>query len=221
MQKLLITLSFILFTLLSFGQIGTIDEINDAMSQGVQRGLKVLIPETNKKQVTKSWEKLMKDYDAKTEKVKKEDDYRSLNASIPSISDRPLTAYAVFQETPEGVYMNVFFDIGGSYLNSETNAEKLDAAKKILTSFAKNTTIAAIEDQIKDENKKLEKLEREQKTLEKNKIGYEKDIKQAKETIQKRQKDIIENAKAQEVKLKAIGEQRTAAEKIKSELKKY
>ncbi|MDB9881965.1 hypothetical protein OAD66_02410 [Bacteroidia bacterium] len=221
MKKSLITLSLILFTLFSFGQIGSVEEINDAMSQGVQRGLKVLIPEVDKKRATKSWEKLMKEYDAKTEKVNKKDDYRSINARIPSLSDRPLTAYALFQETPEGVYMNVFFDIGGSYLNSETNAKKVDAAKKILASFAKNTTLAAIEDQIKDENKKLEKLEREQKNLEKNKVGYEKDIKQAKETLEKRENDLIENASAQETQLKAIEEQRTAAEKVKSELKKY
>ena len=71
MKKISITLSLSLLVLFSFGQIRPVEEINDAMSQGTNRGFKVLIPESNEKECIKAWSKLMKEYEAKTEKIKK------------------------------------------------------------------------------------------------------------------------------------------------------
>ncbi|PCJ64578.1 MAG: hypothetical protein COA58_12630 [Bacteroidetes bacterium] len=217
----LLLLSFLIISPSIFAQIGKVNEISAKMSEGTNRGFKVLIPETNKKEVLKAWSRLMKDYEAKTEKVKKYDDYRSMNASIPSVSDRPIVVYAIFQETPEGVYLKSFFDLGGAYLNRDLHKEQAAAAQKLLKTFATSVAKATIESKVKQETKKLEKLEKEQKGLVKSKEGYEKDIKNAKETIEKREKSITENATKQAGKMKEIGEQKKVTEQIKAKLKKF
>lgn len=221
MKKISITLSLSLLVLFSFGQIRPVEEINDAMSQGTNRGFKVLIPESNEKECIKAWSKLMKEYEVKTEKIKKKEDYISVGASMPSISEQEVTTYANFQETPEGVFMNVFVVVNGVYLNSDVDADKVTAMKNILHTFATKTTKAALKEILKEEEKALDKLEKEQKGLEKDKSGYEKEIKDAEETIKTRENDLQENAKNQQKKQEEIAKQKEAKQKIEEKLNRY
>ena len=217
-----ILLSFILlFSITTYAQVSDVEEINAAMSEGTNRGYKVLIPEADKKAVIKAWSKFMKGYDAKTSKVKKEDDYLSPDASMPALNDMPIQVYALFQETPEGVYMNTFFNMGSGYLNSEQFPAKAEAAKQLLKSFAINTAKAAVEEELSGESKKLSKLEKEQKGLEKDKAGYEKDIAEAKALIEKQEKAIVDNDKAQKLKIKEVADQKALTEEVQARLKKY
>ena len=71
-QYFFTTAILFLFNFNLYAQIGKVEEINATMSQGTNRGLKVLIPETSQKETIKTWSKLMKDYESKNEKIKKE-----------------------------------------------------------------------------------------------------------------------------------------------------
>ena len=93
--------------------------------------------------------------------------------------------------------------------------------RKRLLSLATNLAKSTIESKVKEETKKLEKLQKEKKSLVKNKESYEKNIKEAKESIQKNEKSIVENTEAQKSKAKEIAEQADIAEKIKAKLKKF
>jgi hypothetical protein len=222
--KLFKTILFVLpitFSLTTLAQVADVKEVNVAMSNGVQRGFQVLIPESNEKDASRAWSSLMKDYDAKTSKVKKTNDYLSDQALIPAISANPIKVYALFQETPEGVYINAFFDLGSGYLNSDMNGDKANAAKILLKSFAKTTAKKAVEEQLKNEEKSLEKLEKEQQGLEKDKADYEKDIEEAKELIAKREKEIEQNIKDQEAKKQEVSIQISVVEKTKEKVLKY
>lgn len=221
MIKSILTVAITMCTLSLFAQVKKVDEVNAGMSQGVNRGFKVLVPETTEKEVVKAWEKLMKEYDAKTDRVKKSEDYISPDANIPALGERLINVYTQYQATPEGVYMIIFFDLGGAYLNREMHKEQTLTAKEMIRKFANSTAKESIADKVKEETKKLEKLEKEQKGLVKDNDGYKKDIKNAKETIQEREKDIKENAVAQEKKKKEIAEQKAIAEQIKAKMKKF
>jgi hypothetical protein len=221
MKNLILALSVILTSSALFAQIKKVDEVNASMSQGSHHGFKVLIPETPKKEVTKKWIRLMKSYETKTAKIKKEDDYLSPDASIPSLGEQSINVYAQFQETPEGTYLTAFFDLGSAYLNGGMHREQAEAAVALLKSFATKTAKESIAEKVKAETKKLEKLEKEQKGLVKDKEGYEKDIKEAKEMITKSEKAIKTNAAAQIKKKKEVSEQAAIAEKIKVKMKKF
>jgi len=51
----------------------------------------------------------MRDYDGKTTKVSKTDDYLTEQVIIPSITESALNVYVNFSETAEGVYMKAFY----------------------------------------------------------------------------------------------------------------
>ena len=221
MKNIIFTLALTILSTSLFAQIKKVDAVNASMTQGTNRGLKVLIPETSKKEVLKARSKLMKEYNSKSEKIKKEDEYLSPDAIIPSLGERPVNVYAQFQETPEGVYFTSFFAVDGAYLNTDMYKEQTESAIDLINTFANNTAKASISEKVKTETKKLEKLEKEQNGLVKDKEGYDKDIKDAKETIVNSEKAIKENDAAQVKKKKEVAEQKAVAEKVKAQMKKF
>ncbi|MDG1045069.1 MAG: hypothetical protein P8P81_00535 [Bacteroidia bacterium] len=220
-QNIFIIVIFIFSSFNLFAQIGKVEEINAKMSQGTNRGLKVLIPETTQKESIKAWSKLMKDYDSKNEKMKKHTEYLSSNASIPSLGEKNIDVYSQFQETPEGVYMRVFFNLGGTYLNNDMYPKKLETAKQLIASFSTRIAKASIQASLNEETKKLDKLDKELKILERDKLKFEGEIQDAKETITQREKDIDENTKNQAEKHNAIADQKAKVGKINAKLKKF
>jgi hypothetical protein len=220
-QNIFIIAIYIFSSFNLFAQISKVEEINASMSQGTNRGLKVLIPETTQKESIKAWSKLMKDYDSKNEKMKKHAEYLSSNANIPSLGEKTIDVYSQFQETPEGVYMRVFFNLGGTYLNNDMYPKKLQSAKQLITSFSTRIAKASIQNSLNEETKKLDKLNKELKILERDKVKFEGEIQDAKETIAQREKDIDENTKNQAEKHNAIAEQKAKVGKINAKLKKF
>ena len=221
MKNLSLLLALLVTTSYVFAQIEDAKEISIQMSEGVQQGWKILIPEANSKDALKGWEKLMKAYDSKTSKVKKHDEYKSADAYIPSLSERIVVVYSQFNETPEGVYLTVFFDLGGAYLNSHMHEDKVKAVQKLLTTFAKEIALEAIEDKVKEEEKALKKLENEKNSLQNDKENYEKEIQECEAKIAQRKSDLNNNQQEQVKKEKEIKEQQERVEEIKKKKKKF
>jgi hypothetical protein len=208
MKKIITCISVVCIAIASKAQVKPVKDISMAMSQGVHQGFRVIIPESNMKDAYKTWDKLMRDYGAKTSKVSKSDDYLSEEALIPSIEQQAITIYVNFSDSPEGVIMNAFFRRGESYLNASEHPQKAIAARGLLKKFAVNVAAEAVSKKVVKETKEMEKLEREQKNLEKAKEGYEREIKKAKEDIEKNEKNIEVNAEDQVAKKREIEEQR-------------
>lgn len=205
----------------SLAQIAPATEINADMNLGKNRAWKILIPKASKKSVEKGWSSLMKDYGGKTSKVKKSEDFMSEEVKMPSISETPLTVFSQMNETPEGVYLTVFYQLNQTFLNGDMHAEHIPFIQSLMQKFAQNTTIEAIEDELKSEEKKLDKIKKSKSSLEKNKIAFEKDIKDAEELIKKRQNDLVKNAEDYEKVKVEETEQNIILEKGKEELKKF
>lgn len=221
MKQFILFLSILFISATSIAQVQEAKEINLKMSEGVQQGWKILIPNANAKDCIKAWSKLMKDYDSKTDKVKKHDEYVSKTALIPSLSERVVEVYAQFNETPEGTYLITFFDLGGAYLSSHLHKDKVKNLQKLLKTFATETAVEALEEEIKDEEKNLKKLENEKKKLEDDKESYEKEIKDCEERIKQRQKDLETNAEDQKKKKKEVDEQQSKVDKLKEKKKQF
>lgn len=221
MKQIILLLSAFFISSFSIAQVQDAKEINLKMSKGVQQGWKILIPNATAKESIKKWGKLMKDYDSKTDKVKKHDEYVSSTALIPSLSERTVVVYAQFNETPEGTYLVTFFDLGGAYLSSHLHKDKVKGLQTLLKKFATETAVDALEDKIKEEEKNLKKLESEKKKLEDNQDDYEREIKDCEERIKQRKKDLKTNAEDQEKKEKEVEEQQSKLNKLKEKKKQF
>jgi septal ring factor EnvC (AmiA/AmiB activator) len=113
----------------------------------------------------------------------------------------------------------VFVVSKGKYFNY--SERQSPAIQKMLKNFATATAFKAVNKRLEQEAKNLDKLEKEQRGLKKDKDAYEKEIKRAKGTIEKRQKDLETNAKSQMVKQADILEKKKEINVIKGELGKY
>ncbi|MFY0644208.1 MAG: hypothetical protein JXR19_07055 [Bacteroidia bacterium] len=216
----LLSASLFLFTL-SYAQIDKAKEVSVPMSNGTQQGWKILVPSADYKLALKEWTKLMKQYDSKTSKVKRHEEHKSDMAKIPSLSEREVIVFAQFDETPEGVYLTVFFDLGGAYLNSNMHPDKVKPMQKLLMDFSRDVAVEAVNAELKEVEKELKRLESEQKKLEGDQSTYESDIRDCEVRIEERKKDLEDNAEDQEKKKQEIVEQQEAVNEVKEKMKKF
>ena len=145
-------------TLFTQAQVTSVSPVTLNMSQGIQSGFKVLIPEVKAKDAQRDWEKLMKQYGGKTLKVSKSSDLVSSNVLIPSLEDTAIQVFSNFNSTPEGVYLSVFLKSGNQYYHY--NSDKSPAIQSILKKFATGAAFDAVSKRLDQESKELNKLER-------------------------------------------------------------
>ncbi len=205
----------------SYSQIKSPGELRAAMSKGNANGWKVFIPKNDSKAAQAGWRKFCKNYEGKVIKVKKSNDYLTTAVAIPSLGEGTYNLYAQFSETPEGVFMMSFVEIGGSFLNSHQHKEQSKEWSRLIKGLAKGLTIDAIESEMKREEKALRDSNRDLDKLIKDKRTFEKDISDCEKTIEDRKSQLVTNAKDQETQKSDIIEQEKQVDKVKNELKRY
>jgi predicted RNase H-like nuclease (RuvC/YqgF family) len=114
--------------------------------------------------------------------------------------------------------MIVAFNLGGVFLSSANDAVKYASAEKMLKEFATKSTKAPLEEKLKIAEKLLEKLQGDQKDLEKENKNLKGDIESYKSKISKAEDDIRTNEGNQSKKKSEIDAQRTVIDQIKNEV---
>ncbi len=218
MRKLtLITFTLLFIASTSFAQL--IKEGNRACSAGSHNSMSIELRKTESKDVEKAFAKYIDKYKGKTKLDKKAGEIFSDNAIIKAIGNNDMDIYARVADKGENSILTVWFDLGGAFLSSERHPAEYKVAEKIIMEFAINVSKGFLEDQLKDEEKTLKKLEGDQKKLLKDKEGYEKDIEKAKQLIADRENDIRQNIDDQKNKQVEVETQKTVVEKLAAKIK--
>ncbi len=199
----------------SYGQVFT--EVEKSMSKGVNNALVIDLGDMSAKTVAKEWKKFMKDFDAKTKRNRKFDEYFTDNADIPTIgSGYTIDVYARAEEASGKVNLIVWFDLGEEFLSSKDPHGRFEKAKDFLYKFYHRLHSIKLKDDLEAEEKKAKKLDAELKKLISKNERYHKKIENAKEVIRINEKNIEENEIAQEEQKKLIEEEaKVLAEKKK------
>lgn len=207
-------------------------ETTASMSQGSNNALVMDLEYADPEKVLDEFEKYVEDFKAKAKKKKGE--IFADNAQVKSIGgNNTIDVYAKAEKGENKTVLTVWFDLGGAYLSSKSHGEKYVAADKWLKDFAKRIVKKGVEDELKAEEKKLEVLTDEQKTLVRDKekldrsiVDGEKDIKemeakiaQAKQNIEKSKQEIITNLDKQKVKTTDVEKQKEVVKKVEAKLK--
>lgn len=190
-MKNIFTLGLLAVSAFGFSQSISTKEGNEKFTTGSQNAVITTILENNASDVIDSWKKIMKDY--KNEKVKESDgEVFGDNILVKEWGNNTVDFYARFEENKKDktVRMSVAVDLGGTYLSSSTDKDKFRYVEKMVKEFAIKMTKAPIEEAIKVNEKKLAKLEDNQKDLEKDKKNLQEDIEDYKKKISKTEKDI-------------------------------
>lgn len=205
---------------------------SEKFSSGSHEALTTTISENTADRVMSEWKSVMKDY--KHEKVKQSgDEVFADNILIKEWGNNPVDVYAKFNEDKKDrtVKMAVAVDLGGAYLTS-ADKEKQRYMEKLMKDFAVRLTKEPIAEGLKEQTKALEKLDDQQKHLEKEKKNLQEDIVNYKNKINKAEKDLVQKKtelekKKQEVSVQkkvvdassdAVSEQAKSSKKIYEKL---
>jgi hypothetical protein len=190
-----------------------VEERTEKMSEGYNHCLSVFIQNAQKKDVDRNFAKYMKGFNAKADQNKGE--YFFDNATIKQFGNDPVDVYSITVQKDQGVLMQVFMDLGGAYLNSEDHTPKFDVAKRMIYDFAKQEAKNAVQFQIVESQKILQKKLREQNELVRQDSLLFKKIRSAEQLIRQSEETIKLNEEKQAVKQKEIIEHQKMMDKLK------
>ena len=211
------TLNVLFFTfIISVGLHAQTFESKQELSVGLQNGFALDHPGADKKQVEKALDNAVKEY-GKVKRNRKANEWYCQECKIPSISSNNIGVYYKVEEGKGQTTSYLFFDDGGKFLASD-NSDKQEAIERFNVGIYNDVQKMVIkeelkseEDNLKDRNKELEKLEKKNKDL-------HNDIEDYKEKISKAEKEIEQNLQQQEDKKIEIEQQKNKVGSVTDKL---
>ena len=210
MRNQILTLIFLFAAL---GLSAQVKEGKAAMSQGSQSALYVKLENVQAKDVESEWIKYARNFNGKTSKVKKTDEYMTDDATIKDMSENTVDIYALAKQEGPDVQFFLWFDLGGAYLDARLHSGKIGEGRKILEDFARTVRVDQMEALIKEQEGVVKKMEKEL-------ADFEKDQKDAEKAIADLEKKIEESVKNQEAKRAEIKTGQVKLDELQQALKK-
>ena len=154
----------------------TIVESKIDLKQGTIPGFMLTIPEVSYETINDSWIKSL-EQGTKSKVQKDMGELSIFGANIKEIAPTPINVYGYVKDKDSVTILTAAFELKkDEYITSETQSEKFAMAKEYLISFAKDHYLDLAKDELKDKEKKLNKLENELNSLENDKNKLEKMI---------------------------------------------
>lgn len=198
---------------------GQITESTRSMNMGSQNALILEIPNADDKLVEKWWKQYMKDYDAKTKRVKGSDEELSDDADIPGIgAGNTVDVYSLTERSGNGVRQVVWFDLGGAFLSSQMHGDRYVEGEKFMMRFGLYVTKEMIQIELKEEEKRMKDLESDLKKLQRDNEKLHEDIADYERRIEEAKAGIEQNLLDQKAREKDIESQQNVIEEVKKKL---
>lgn len=217
-MKSLYLVLFLFFSIDSMAQSIKVKESNSdfSVAQNVN-SLVVEIPYVSQDFVEGKIKKLFKGF-GKHKESKKE--HVAMMVELKDFGKMPFNAYGVSSVSNNDIVSVRFgFDLGGAFLNSKDHPEKYKVIEKIIEDFASKSVKTWVEGIVREENKRLNNLEKDQKDLVKRKEHLEKEIKDFEKKIADNKNSIKENLDSQSAKKTEIETQIKQVGLVEKQLK--
>ena len=212
----IISFAFICFSSMAQNMRGQEKHFNFSVASNVN-SLVVEVPYANKNFVEGRLKKLLKGWGKHKES---KGEHSALMVEMKDMGKMPFNVYAQLTEgNNEIISVHIGVDLGGAYLSKREHPEKYKIIEDEVTDFASDVVKDWISEELKNEEKILSQLEKDQKDLEKKKEHLEKEIEDFKKKIAQNEKEIKENIDFQGKKKEAIQLQDKKVKKVDQKLK--
>lgn len=192
---------------------------NRVMVSGSQPALVVKLKGADPKFAEAEWKEYTKSY-GKVIRVKGSKESVIEGIHVKDIGQGTLiNLYSLATPSVDGTDMIVWFDRGGSYL--ESRDKEFGTAKEFLTTFAIKVNVDMIALDLEEQHKKQNKLGNDLTRLQKINENLNKDITNAKAKIDQAEVDIPLNVRAQEAAQSDIANQKGVVESVKENPEEY
>lgn len=225
-MKRLIVFSFACFlTLSTFAQGNMSVTERDMKIDKITRTGVAIHLDLDKKFVKDLWKKKLKEYG------KVNSDLSMESASVPAISSKNVRILSEVESDGKGCIVWWAIDLGDKWV-TKSGGTGYSSAEKILKDFGKECYREDINEQIKDAEKALEKVVKDEESIVKdgeglahdleknasNKIDLEQQLKENADEKVKLEADIVQNKKDQEAAKKEVAQYQKAVEAVKAKL---
>jgi len=217
MKKLTLGLLFFFFAF-SFVRAQNVTERKVSMSLGAQNAYVIDVEGADKKIMEDVFKSTFKEYGKIQENRKARESFMVATKISRINGSSPVDLYAKFEEGKGMATTYVWIDLGGAFTNSTEYMKQSDAIKTMLQDYYYECRKVVVANELKVEEKSLDKLEKELSKLQKQNDGYHQDIEKAKQKIAEAEKNIEQNIVDQESKTKEIEGQKKVVETVTEKL---
>ena len=205
--------------ILAWPLTGQITEGDKTMSLGVNNSIMLEIPDSDVKVVEKVWKEYSRDFDKKTKKDRKSDEWVSNDPLLKGFKEVDVqTLRAKIEEAGSSTKITTWFELNGEYLSSYNYPQAFDDAQMVLMNFGIEVAKAYTMMELEAEEKSLKKLETTLNRLEREKSTQEKNIKDYEQRIVDAQNKIENNIVEQEATKQGIEDQKEVIELVRQKL---
>ena len=187
--------------------------VNGKIADGPARGYQMTIFRAKEKNIASGWKQFIRGYKGRMDAKNRDDEYFVDDIFIPSISPVEIDITSTMEDVKGNIVMTSYFDMGGIYLNESQNSEAANSAKKLLKQFGIEQMKEVIEQELKDDEKELEKREKDFAQLRKKNKNIHAQLTKLKEQIAENEAALIENLNEQDKTVDRVRAQQTQVRK--------
>lgn len=175
----------------------TPSEGTQLMSLGSHNAFSLVLDGVESKLVMDTWKDFIKGYKGKTKKVKRSSELFSEDVNAAIIGPNSVDIYSLVEKKGDGSVVSVWFDQGGSFINSADHADGGDGVVFFLNEFQKKVNVEKIKIELSDQSKELKERERVLAKLQSANEKLHKQIEDWQSKIVKAEADIESNVSNQ------------------------
>jgi len=215
MKKALLLMTVCCFLLQS--QISNAQN-DTATSKGLNNSLSTETENVSRKDAERVWKNLVKRYDGKTKKGKNNSWYTE-KVSIPQLGEAGSVKLFMTINEENGVAKTIFLvSKDGEFINYENNPSEAEEVESIYREFIYELKKKSYTNESEQEEDNLKDLNKDLEKLEKNNRKYHEEIEKCKRKIAEMESKITKNMDEQEVKKEEIANQKIVVEKVLEKL---
>jgi len=189
-----------------------------SMSLGAQSSFYVEIPGADKKIAEASMSEMLKEYGKLKENRKAKESFLMATKIQKINGTSPIDLYVRQDEGKNMMTTYIWIDLGGAFANSEEHKSQSDAIRQFMADYFITARKKVVENELKEEEKNLNKLNKDLSRLEDRNKGFHDDIAKAKKKIEEAENNIVKNIVEQEDKTKEIESQKEVVKKVTEKL---
>ena len=219
LQKITLLLFAVCTLFTATAQTSPVREVDKSMSFGTRPCFRVEFSQADNGMVEDIWKKFAKEqFGAKLKKDKRTKEWYAENLSGNISPNQFAIRSTVERVGDKDAALNVWFDLGPSFLNRREHPQGASDAVSTLTDLYVEVRKEVIASELKDAEKKLKDIESAKRKLEKENDGLRKDIENYQAKIKKAEEEIVTNEQDQNSNVADQETQRRKIEEIKIRL---
>lgn len=194
MKKLGLLFLMIAISSFSYGQKVVVDEGLESLGDGYNNAIRVFVPHTSEKALTKKWNEFLKKNHAKV-KSGKSNTITGLYTVINGIGPDSMTVYSKITEFQNGFQLAAVFQRGNDYISSTRTPKEASMLQGLLKQWGTDISKEALLEKIEDAEDVLKGQNKDKRNLENSTKSLTESNESMKKQIADNEKRIEENAK--------------------------